>query len=96
MMARHIVGRILHVTYPAIVFTIVFLIWSSSNLAEVAYFAPPPVSDGFNFIWNPAGSSTHTCSENRDSNLKLRQVCQAGSRGSSLDQFTNSSKKTTN
>ena len=95
-MARNIVGRIMHVTYPAIVFAIVMLIWSSSDLADVAHFAPPPVSDGFSFFWNPIASTAHTCNEKQGSQLKFRQVCQVGSSNSSLEQFTNSSNKTTN
>ena len=52
-MARNIVGRILHVIYPTVVFALMFLIWSSANLVEVAHFAPPPVGEDFNFFWNP-------------------------------------------
>ena len=85
MIARHYVGRILQVAYPAIVFTVVMLIWSSSDLAEVAYFAPPPVSDGFNSFWNPTLSDMHTCQGMRDSKLKLKQVCSTGNTHSSIE-----------
>jgi len=87
MMARNIIGRILHVTYPAIVFAVVLLIWSSSNLAEVARFTPPPVSDGFNFFWNPPARDTSTCSVNPAPKIKFKQSCSSASNNSSLNQF---------
>ena len=96
MMASNFVGRMLHVTYPAIVFAIVMLIWSSSDLAEVARFAPPPVSDGFNFFWNPTVSEVHTCNGKQDFKTKFKQVCSTGSSNSRLEQFSNSSSQTTN
>ena len=94
MMARNFVSRILHFTYPAIVFTVVMLIWSSSDLAEVAHFAPPPLSDGFNFFWNPTLFTSHTCNEKDGTQPKFKQVCLAGSSRSTIEQFTKSTNQT--
>ena len=96
MMASNLVGRILHVTYPAIVFSIVMPIWSSTDLAEVAHLAPPPVSDGFNFFWNPNLSDPHTCNGKQDSKVKFKTVCSTVSNNSTLEQFSHRSSQTTN
>ena len=74
-MMSNIVQRILHVIYPAIVFSIAFLVWSSSDLAEVARFTPPPINDGFNLFSNPNLSGPGTCSSKNKNKIKLRQVC---------------------
>ncbi len=52
-MSVRILGRLLHLIYPVLVFTFAIAAWSSSNPPEPSLM-PPPLGDGLGFAWSPS------------------------------------------
>lgn len=74
-MNRGIIVRVLHFTYPVLIFGIALLTWSSSIKADVAWLTPPPVNSGFNFYWNPTESLKNICAKKQNESHALKRVC---------------------
>ena len=91
-MVSRIVGRILHVIYPALVMGIALMAWSSSSLSDVRM--TPPIGDGFNFFWNPILSTQNSC--NGDKIKILNRACSISSGLRSLEQLSHNQNQNLN
>ncbi len=73
-MLSRILGRILYAAYPLLVLGVALTAWSSSSLSDVKS-APPIMSDGFSFFWNPLLLTRNSCAADSDKIQKLNSAC---------------------
>ena len=67
-------SRLLYSSYPALLFGVTVLAWSSSNQAEVAHPNLPPIGGEY-LYWNPSVSNEHSCEQKKKTSFGLKTAC---------------------